>query len=140
MAPTIIVALIGLIGSIVVAAFAYWSTKQREREAEWRREKLAYYKAFIENLSGIVEGDDSPEGHRHFAKATNNLLLLAPQNVIEALNAFRGEISVSNPNRSLAQHDKLLAALLLAIRNDIGVVPSDNPLSFKPVLWSSGVK
>ena len=132
------VALIGLVGSIVAAALTYWFTKRREREAEWRKEKLAYYKAFVESLSGIVEGDESPEGHKLFAKTTNNLLLFAPQAVIESLNAFRNEIRVSNPNRSLEQHDRLLAALLLAIRRDVGVAPTDNPATFKPILWASG--
>ena len=131
--------LLGLLGSIVVAAFTYWFTKRREREAEWRKEKLVYYKAFIESMSGIVEGDATPDGHRYFAKTTNNLLLFAPQAVIEALNAFRSEISVANSNRSRAMHDKLFGELLLAIRRDIGVRPTDNFATFKPILWTSGV-
>jgi len=139
MNTTIVVAIIGLLGSIVAAVFAYWSTKQREREAEWRKEKLAYYKTFVESLSGIVEGDDSPEGHKAFARATNNLLLFAPQPVIEALNAFRIEIRVSNASRSPERHDNLLAALLLSIRHDIGVSPADDSAKFRPILWASGV-
>ncbi len=131
-------AVIGLVGSVVAAAAAYWFTKRREREAEWRKEKLGYYKTFIESLSGIVEGDDSPEGHRLFAKATNSLLLFAPQSVIAALNAFRHEIRESNPNRTQDEHDRLLAELLVVIRRDVGVSPADEPRTFKPVLWSSG--
>jgi hypothetical protein len=139
MSATLTTSLIGLISSILVAALAYWLTKQREREAEWRKEKLAYYKAFIESLSGIVEGDDTPEGHRLFAKTTNNLLLFAPQIVIESINAFRTETAMTNLNRTQEKHDRLFAALLLAIRQDIGIHPSDNPSTFKPILWSSGV-
>lgn len=137
MNTAVVVAFIGFVGSVVAAALTYWATKQREREAEWRKEKLAYYKAFVESLSGIVEGDDSAEGHRLFAKATNSLLLFAPQSVLEALNAFRNEIRVTNPSRSLEQHDKLLAALLVAIRRDIGIFRADDA-TFKPILWSSG--
>jgi hypothetical protein len=110
-----------------------------DREAEWRKEKLGYYKAFIESLSGIVEGDATTEGHRLYARATNNLLLLAPQTVVEALNTFRQENRLSNPQRSIEQHDRLLAALLLAIRRDIGIVPADREATFKPMLWASGV-
>jgi hypothetical protein len=134
----VVTALLGLIGSLLVAAVTYWLTKQREREAEWRKEKLAYYKAFVESLSGIIDGDSSPEGQRVFAKATNNLLLFAPQPVIVALNAFRNEIRVSNPNRTKEQHDRLLAALLLAVRRDVGVFPPDNAATFSPMLWASG--
>jgi hypothetical protein len=138
MMPTAIAAFIGLTGSLAVAVVTYWFTKQREREAEWRKEKIAYYKAFIESLSGIVEGDASPEGHRAFARATNNLLLFAPQSVIASLNVFRHEIRISNSNRTQEEHDKLLAELLLGIRRDVGVSPRDTPAAFVPILWSSG--
>ncbi len=138
METPIAAAVIALFGSLLAAALTYWFTKQREREAEWRKEKLAHYKAFIESLSGIVEGDSSPEGHRAFAKATNNLLLFAPQSVIAALNEFRFEIRVSNTNRTQEQHDRLLAVLLLAIRRDIGVSPEGEAGAFKPILWASG--
>ncbi|MGR9046684.1 MAG: hypothetical protein ACU83N_15460 [Gammaproteobacteria bacterium] len=138
METPILTAIIALLGSLLAATLTYWFTKQREREAEWRKEKLAHYKAFIESLSGIVEGDESPEGHRAFARATNNLLLFAPQPVIVALNEFRFEIRISNTNRTQERHDHLLAALLLAIRRDIGVSPKDEPASFRPILWASG--
>lgn len=140
MEATVITALVGLVGSILAAVLTYRATKAREREAEWRKEKLAYYKAFIESLSGIVRGDATEEGHRLFAKATNNLLLFAPQSVVHAVNAFRIEISLSNQNRTPAKHDSLLAALLLAIRSDIGVHPKDDPKTFAPLLWSSGTE
>jgi len=139
MEAAIVTTLIALLGSIFVAVLTYWFTKQREREAEWRKEKLAHYKAFIESLSGIVEGDSSPEGHKSFAKATNNLLLFAPQSVIKSLNEFRHEIRISNMNRTQEEHHRLLAALLLAIRRDIGVSPEDDPSTFNPILWASGV-
>lgn len=139
MTTPFIAPLLGLFGSILVAVFTYWSTKKRERDAEWRKEKIVYYKSFVESLSGIVEGNEIPEGHKLYAKATNNLLLFAPQSVIEALNAFRLENSVSNKDRSQEKHDALLAALLLAVRQDIGVHPADDPATFKPILWAAGI-
>jgi hypothetical protein len=139
MTTPFIAPLLGLFGSILVAVFTYWSTKQRERDAEWRKEKIVYYKSFVESLSGIVEGNEIPEGHKLYAKATNNLLLFAPQSVIEALNAFRLENSVSNKDRSQEKHDALLAALLLAVRQDIGVHPAGDPATFKPILWAAGI-
>jgi len=138
MEPAIATALIAFLGSLLVAVLTYWFTKQRERDSEWRKEKLTHYKAFIESFSGIIEGDSSPDGHKSFAKATNNLLLFAPQSVIAALNEFRHEIRASNMNRTQQEHDRLLAALLLTIRRDIGVSPADEPSTFKPILWASG--
>ena len=136
--PVIFTALIAFLGSMLAAAFTYWSSKRREREGEWRKEKLQYYKSFIESLSGIIEGEDSLEGQRAFAKATNNLILLAPRAVIDALNDFRNEIRSSNPDNTLEKHDRFLATLLLAIRRDIGVSPIDDPNTFSPKLWASG--
>lgn len=138
MTAALATSLVGLFGSICVAAFTYWATKQREQQAEWRKEKLGYYKSFVESISGIVEGDDSPEGHKFYAKTTNNLLLFAPQSVISALNAFRAEIAISNKNRSQEKHDVLFAELMLAIRKDVGVQPEDDPATFRPTLWASG--
>ena len=133
----VIVSLVGLFGAVLVAALTYVSTKRREREAERRNEKLSYYKAFVESMSGIVRGDDTPEGHRRYAKATNNLLLFAPQAVVEAVTVFREGLHVSNPSPS-QQHDKLLAAMLLAIRKGVGILPPDDAATFRPILWASG--
>jgi len=145
MQPIMWPALLGLAGSVVaavvaviVAVLTYRAAKEREREAEWRKEKLGYYKAFTESLSGTVGDDSTPEGQRAFAQATNNLLLLAPQTVVEAVAAFREEIRVSNKHQTREAHDRLLAAMFLAIRRDVGIVPADNPRTFKPGLWASG--
>ena len=77
-----------VIRSVLLASLTYWLTQAREREAELRREKLELYKAFTSSLSGVLEGEASPEGQRAFSRACNNLLLLAPQNVIGALRRF----------------------------------------------------
>jgi len=145
MQPALITALFGFAGSlvaaivaVVVAVLTYRAAKEREREAEWRKEKLGYYKAFTESLSGTVGDDSTPEGQRAFAQATNNLLLLAPQAVVEAVATFREEIRVSNKHQTREAHDRLLAAMFLAIRRDVGIVPADNPRTFKPGLWASG--
>ena len=140
MTASIVTALIAALGGIVAAAASYWFTKQREREAEWRKEKLVHYKAFVESLSGILEGESTPDGQRAFAKTGNNLLLVAPQSVIQLLNELRNEIKTSNPSKSLDRHDQLLAALLLAIRKNLGISPADDLASFEVLLWASGVK
>ena len=46
-----------IIGGLFIAAATYWFTKKKERKAEWRKEKLAYYKAFVDSLSGVVNGE-----------------------------------------------------------------------------------
>lgn len=140
MTNPIATAVIAVFGGVIAAAASYWFTKEREREADWRKEKLSHYKAFVESLSGVIDGESTAEGQQAFARAANNLLLVAPQAVISVLDEFKLEIRVSNPNKSLERHDRLLSALLLAIRKDLGISPSDEPESFKALLWASGVK
>lgn len=139
MSLAIITTLITLLGSIFIAGFTYWSTKSKERDAELRKEKLEHYKRFIESINEIIDGDKTPDGNLKFAKASNNLMLIAPQAVIEALNEFRQEISISNaPNSTIEKHDKLLSNLLFEIRKDLKISPKDKKDELKIKLWASG--
>src|SRR5712691_11954602 len=97
MTATVIAALSAAFGGIAIAGATYWFTKQRERDAEWRKEKLEHYKTFVVALGGTISGESTSEGQRAFARACNNLNLVAPQTVIEALREFQQEIKVSNP-------------------------------------------
>jgi hypothetical protein len=135
-----ITTLITAFSAVVVAVLAYLFTKQREREAELRKEKLEHYKALVSSLSGILDDASSPEGKKAFAVACNNFLLFAPQSAIEALQEFQKETSIRNAAPSRERHDRLLSALLFEIRKDLRVHPKDVPESFRVFLWSSGAK
>lgn len=135
----LVAAIVSAAGAFLVAVAGYVFTKKKEREAEWRKEKLIYYKEFVDSLSGTIAGETSPQGQVRFAKACNNLLLFAPYAVIRALDEFHKEIRVSNPSKSLERHDSLLSKLFIEMRRDIGVVPHDDRPTFRVHLWSSGV-
>ena len=122
----------------MVAGATYWLTKKREREAEIRKEKLEHYKEFVNSQNGIVSGDATPEGQRAFARACNNLNLIAPQSVLLALQAFQHEIRASNPMPDRQKHDVLMSRLFYEIRKDLGITPNDDEHSFKVGLWASG--
>ncbi len=128
----------GLISGVFIAAMNYFLTRKKEREAEWRKEKLLYYKNFIESMNGIIIGDSTDEGQRAFSQTCNNLLLFAPQYVIDAITEFRDEIKSTNPTPLKEKHDHLLNRLLLAIRKDIGIYPADEESTFHAVLWATG--
>ena len=132
----IITAIITISGAVIVAGASYWFTKKKERDAELRKEKLEHYKAFISSLSGVT-GGGTTEGQRAFSLASNNLILVAPQVVLEAMQAYRYETRTSNPNPSIEKHDRLLSKLLLEIRKDLGVLPEDVEATFKVTLWAS---
>jgi hypothetical protein len=125
-------------GALLVAVAGYYFTKKREREADWRKEKLSYYKAFVSSLSKALEGVASTEGLQQCATASNDLLLFAPQPVIVALQALQEEVRPSNMNRSKQKHDELLSKLFYEMRADIGVKPQDDPATFGVELWSGG--
>ena len=82
----IIVKLITAFGAITVVALTYWFTKQREREAEWRKEKFEHYKKFIFSLASSVGPNSDPELKKSYAVAFNTFGLFASQNVIECLH------------------------------------------------------
>jgi hypothetical protein len=130
---------ISAVGALMVAVGGYVFTKRAERESSWRSEKLAHYKEFIASLSGIIDSEGTPEGQVRFARACNDILLFAPQRVIEALDQFRNEIRISNMNKRLEKHDALLSQLLLGIRGDLGIRPADDVATFRVHLWASGV-
>ena len=139
MPADIATALIAAGAATIMAVLTYGLTKKREREADLRKERLAHYKDFVASLSGIIDGEGTPDGQRAFARACNNLNLVAPQPVIQALQAFQEETRAANPNRTRAQHDQLLSKLLYQIRKDLGVWPKDSA-DFKVGLWASGVR
>jgi len=139
MSAGIATALITVGGAAILAVVTYGLTKKREREAVLRAERLAHYKDLVASLSGIITSEDTPDGQRAFAKACNNLNLVAPQTVIQALQAFQEEIRVSNPSHSRERHDQLLSRLLYEIRLDLGVWPKDSQ-DFSVGIWASGVR
>ena len=140
MSAEVITALITACGGILLAGATYWFTKQKEREADWRKEKLEHYKEFVASLSGIISGEATAEGQRIFAGACNKLNLVAPQPVIEALREFQQEIKITNSDKSQDRHDKLMSHLFYQIRKDLNISPTDNIQTFQVGLWASGVK
>ena len=139
MSTALVASLISALSAFLIAVAGYVFTKRAERESEWRKEKVAYYKEFVSSLSGAIETETTPEGQIRFARACNNVLLFAPQDVIKALEQFHEEIRVTNPSKSGDRHNLLLSELFFAIRRDIGVKPKDTRVSFRIHLWSSGV-
>jgi len=132
-------ALISAIALIVASAATIFLTKRKEREAEWRGKKLAYYEEFFSAASGIVGDTSPPDTKVRFASAVNNLHLIASNGVLNALHAFCDEIAISNPNRSKDRHDRLWSKLVWEIRDDLNDRPTKVADDFTARLWSSGI-
>ena len=134
----ILVAVISAAASIAVAAVTFFLTKRKEREAEWRKQKLEHYREFLDALSGTVGTDSTSEAQRRWARATNTIGLVASQQVLLALRQFQDATARSNPNSSQESHDQALNKLMLAIRADLNITPTDDPATFSFRLWCSG--
>lgn len=126
----IMVAVISVSGSIIIAAFSYFLTKQQQRENDWRNLKLDHYKNLLMSISDLAVDNEDVEAHYRFAQAMNTIALVAPQDVIEAMLEFHDGVKQSNENRSQILHDKLLATLLLTIRRDLKLSPKDKRNTF----------
>ena len=59
----IIVAIITAGAGLLVTALSFFLTKAKEREADWRTQKLEHYKAFMVALNAIV-GPTAPTDDR----------------------------------------------------------------------------
>jgi len=132
-------ALISAIALIVASAATIFLTKQKGREADWRKTKLAYYEEFFAAASGIVGETSPPDTKVRFATAVNNLHLIGSEAVISALHAFCDEIAYSNKDRLQDRHDELWSRLVWEIRDDLDDPPTPNPRGFRARLWSSGI-
>jgi LPXTG-motif cell wall-anchored protein len=88
-ASDIATALIAAAGGLIVAGASYWFTKKRERDAELRKEKLNHYKELVASIGRIIANESTDEDQREFARASNNLNLVASQSVLAAFREFR---------------------------------------------------
>ena len=92
--------LIAAAGLVFVAYLTFVLNKRMQIEAEWRSQKLNYYREFMDALANNIEGETSKETHERFARASNNLLLIASKSVLDAHHAYREHIGFSNENRN----------------------------------------
>lgn len=112
MDASILVAIISAATGVVVAALSFLFTKFREREADWRQEKLKHYKELMAAISGIVIEHSTPENQQRFAEACNVVGLVASQNVIKHLHVFQQTIKITRAPLTNEEHDKALTACM----------------------------
>lgn len=126
----IIVVAISSLTAILIAAVTYFTTKLREREAEWRKQKLEHYTQYFVALAEIVGDKTSYESTARYAIAYNTVGLFASQEVIECLHHYQDFIQIPADQIQLGEHDKRLTRLVLAIRRDLRLKPTDDEESF----------
>ena|SRR5438874_2190929 len=130
MGTNVIIVAISSVTAIAVAALTYYTTKRREREAEWRREKLAHYKDYFAALAETIGTNVSDDARSRYCVAFNTVGLFASQDVIKYLHAYQDVTRLPYDQVDPAEHDRRLTNLVLAVRRDLKLRPGDDPATF----------
>lgn len=94
-------------------------TRRREREAEWRKLKLAQYQELIRAISTNLIGRWTPASTALYSDAYNSTLVFAPLPVVNALQRYQDEITCSNQAPDIETQYQRCHELICAIREDI---------------------
>lgn len=86
MGTNVIIVAISSLTAIIIAALTYYTTKQREREAERRKEKRAHYRDYFAALAETIGTDVSHEARARYCVALNTVGLFASEDVIKQLH------------------------------------------------------
>lgn len=130
MGTNVLIVAISSVTAIAVAAFTYYTTKQREREAEWRREKLSHYKDYFAALAETIGENVTDDARVRYCVAFNTVGLFASQDVISCLHAFQEITRMPYDQIDKAEDDRRLTDLVLAVRRDLKLRPEDDPVTF----------
>ena len=119
-----IIATIGIAGSIIAASLSYLFTKKHKLEVEERRLKEEFYIKYMEALNDAANGKGKSNSSYLYAKAYNNLLLVASDDVVKLLVEYYGWTTNGNGiDKSTDQwgkkHDEILTKLLNEMRRDL---------------------
>lgn len=128
-----------LIVAIVSATLGYLVSNIREKQTNWRNLKIELYKEFIGAHSGMAAGDATDHDRLEFSWACNKIALVANKDVLNFLNAYLKEISISNRDRRTEKEIELRKRLIWEMRRDLGYLPARSALGeFDPPFQTSG--
>lgn len=114
-----VTASVSLMTAILTAFLTSRWSLRREQEADWRRLRLAQYQEFVMALSATVEQRATDEAMIRYTDALNATQLVASEAVMKALHDVVEENSFMNPDRTAEGQQRVLNALVQAMRNDV---------------------
>ena len=137
----IIAALIGIVGTILVALLTSWLTyhftRKARLEAEWRIDKLKHYQELMSGLTYVLDNLDYDvelaKGIVKYLHAANMVALVAPQKVITLLsdvNIILDKVIKDDSKETRKKAIELFRKLVLELRNDLKITPKDDPKTF----------
>jgi hypothetical protein len=129
---TVFTAIVSAVATLIVAeAVKYYFIRKGGHEADWRKLKLAHYKEYVAALSGTTRKDSDDKAFLRYSDAADNLALVAPTDVLNALNALH-DASKSGKTEDL---EALRSSLMRAMRKDCHLKDpkDDSELMFKGI-------
>ena len=145
----LLILILTVIGTVIIAVISsyvtYRFTRKMQLEAEWRKDKLMYYSQLIESITEIMSSPrDVKKVYKQYAHAYNVISLIAPQNVANIIfefyyaqqNAWDQEMTNEEEGKHVSDQRRRLKQLILAMRKDLRIKPSDDPDSFRNKLRS----
>ena len=116
MSPEIVVAIVGAFVAILTAVVTNYLTKMNQLKFEERKLKEEYYTNYVKAISNNVLMKDK---HAELDDAQNRLILVGSADVVRILMQFHDKIKLSAPPLDGEEHDRILTALIKAMRTDL---------------------
>ena len=115
----LIVPVFGIVSVALSAAFSYYFAKRKQILTDEKKLKEKFYLDLIGALSGNVIDDDREKAMDKLADIQNKSLLVGSPDMVNCLMKLHDYCKVSNTNRESDEQDKLLTALIKAMREDL---------------------
>ncbi|MEA4853062.1 MAG: hypothetical protein VB082_02150 [Christensenella sp.] len=116
MSPEIVVAIVGAFVAILTAVITNYLTKRNQLKFEERKLKEEYYTNYVKAIINNVLMKDE---HTELDDAQNRLILVGSADVVRILMQFHDKIKLSAPPLDGEEHDRILTALIKAMRTDL---------------------
>ena len=139
-----VIVLLSILGTIIVAVISslltYSLTRKIRLEAEWRKDKLKHYSRLIESITETMSfPKDFNKAYKEYAQTYNIISLIAPQNVANIIfdfylaqqESWDQEISKEGDENHISIQRQRLKQLVLLMRKDLRINPSDDPNTFR---------
>ena len=134
METTVQISLIAASASLIVAAITIYLNKMAERKDFIIQRKLKYYEELLNAISELgttFDYKEKTDAIVKFIKAYNTMGLVAPMNVINALNEYHQEISTNQEKLDVNNQKIKYTNLLFEIRKNLNLKFKDNKKEFK---------
>ncbi|MGQ0643879.1 MAG: hypothetical protein ACT4O3_00090 [Elusimicrobiota bacterium] len=125
--PSVVVASVGLLASVITASLTYYFTKKHQLKMEERRLKEESYRKFIKALSDMAL-DNSEKNRMAVADIWNSMLLVAHSDVLKRWQIFHQSFKPNIDYRVWPDEQRtLFTELIRAMRADLLGDKSDIP-------------